>query len=268
MATRKGTGRRQRGDPLPRDLEPEPAPAAEAPARPSKPRLSPWVRLFFNALLLVVFSALWFRHFDLSSCVPPVAEAFGGALLSLAICHLAWRYLGKPLGPLRVGGGRVRFVVGQLAPLFDALHPWGLSVRGLWGLAVLLGAVAAFLFSPLSPFRLSGLPPVVQGFSMQPSGGSTQRSAVGGRIEVPFGESALIQADVAPGSLCAWSAIHGRVFSETGCSARYVAPMEEVDDTLSVLATPSCGAHSTSARLQIDVTRQRSARRGTGGGRP
>lgn len=246
----EGRPKRKRAARKPRD-DGETSTAAPKP-------LPRWIQLFFNILLvaaLALLPAVAFSRFGLFPCVPPTIAGLCCALLVFVVLHLACRY--ELLKNLKWGGRWLRF--DRLDALLKALHPWGFSSWAIWSIAFLLAATALFLwFSPLSPVRLEEAPPAVQGFSMQPSDGRTQKFAVGGRIKIPFGGSALIQAVVERGnSSCTWSAVHGRALPESGCTARYLAPMEEVRDTVSVFVKSPCGPGLTSARFHIEVTRNR-----------
>jgi len=226
-----------------------------APENPPPTHLSGFVRLFFNALLVLAISAGLLLKLDLAACVPPALDAFCIALILLILLHLTWRYMGRKLEKLRLSLGHARFVVEHLKAFFDELHPWGLSLRALWIAGAAVIAMALFLRSSRSPFHLPELPPEVQGFSIHSSGGDAQRFATGDQVEIPPGESVLVQAVIDRGSSrCRWSTENGNIQASAGCSAAYSAPLGAARDTLSVSVKSPCGTYSTSASLSIEVT--------------
>jgi hypothetical protein len=235
-------------------------PAAKAPIV----KLPPLAMLLLN-LVIVAVLALNLGSLVSASlpCVSPLISAPSLAVILLLLFHLVWYYLGPAIRETSddIEVGPVAVPIKVLASLFDALHPWILSDRAPWVMAVVLSLAAGILglsLSPLSPLRPPPEDtPVTQSFSVEylERGGTTVSLKPSDVVEVSAGEQVLVQAETLgqDGILCTWSAASGNLQSAQGCATLYNAPFYETYDVLTIRAQSPCKTQNAYASFTVKV---------------
>lgn len=216
--------------------------------------LSPAVLLFFNLVVLIALTFFFEREFS-SQCVPTVVVGFSAAIVTLELFHLTWRYLGNTLSNLVISIGSIKIPLGQLAALFELLHPRAVNVYVLWAQAFIFLTISGVLWSPaLSPFSSDQVPDI-QYFLVHHADGHIERYAPGSLLPIEKDTMVLVevQTSTRPGISCAWSTTAGTLLPARGCATRYSTSMEENRDTLAVVVKSPCRVYQAFAGLHIEI---------------
>jgi hypothetical protein len=183
------------------------------------------------------------------------------AVILLLLFQLLWRYLSPALKETddAIEVGPLTVPISVLASLSNALHPWVLSDRALWILAIILSLAFGILgLSPLSPFPPPPeRTPIVQSFSVEylERDETTGSFKPGNVVEINAGEQVLVQAQTLgqDSVLCTWSATNGSLLSADGCATLYSAPFYGIRDVLDIQAQSPCKTQSANASLHVKV---------------
>lgn len=224
-------------------------------------RLATPVILFFN-LAVVIALTLYLRNQIKLPCVQPAeASAASAGIILLMFFHLFWRHF-TPLMPANPDGGAdgnvalgiLRVSLKTIQAILDELHPWKLSTRRLWVLAALLLLSIGFAnLSTLSPFRVSGEKPIVQGFFVQRLDGTTETLNPGDVLSILANERLQIEARIHAVSeaSCTWSIAGSDASVVKGCSIVFGLPSGRQRDSLTVIVQSPCSTYQTNAGLHV-----------------
>lgn len=239
------------------DRETPPASPSTVPALPD--RLSVGGVVFLNLVLIGVLAFLISRGpIPLGACRFSEIAALSWGVILVMLGQLVWRTLRPATVAL---AGAVKLAAAEiplkaLIALFDAVHLSLLSNRALALLAAcVVGVAGVFGLSPLSPFRVQEIAPIIRAFTAQFLDGSTQSYPPGDELKIQPGEQVLIEAPALSqaDSLCTWSAVYGNIVSAEGCATLYRLPRGRERDTLALLAQSPCSTRQTFAGLSIAV---------------
>ncbi|MBI1882545.1 MAG: hypothetical protein HYR94_30595 [Chloroflexi bacterium] len=169
--------------------------------------------------------------------------------------HLTWRYLGEALLSLVIPIGPLEIPIGQLAALFERLHPRALPSYFLWMQALIFFLVAGFLWSPWSPLSNPEPVPSIQNFLVHHTDDDVETYALGSLLQIERDASVLVEAKVPnqPDISCIWSATKGTLLPATGCAVQYSTPVEGNWDTLTILVQTPCKTYQAFAGLNIKI---------------